>query len=160
VRGVAGTGTIPANRKCSRCKCRWNQRGSEFCATCKPKSQYMEKVLNARQDIQRVINHARHEGALSNDPEISVRAVQAQNGLDLLLEIIRATAQLPQESPGDPMPLIEEGDHSVHACYSNGPYGLRPAIICGCGWSGTEDTWRDVGDAYDDHLKFARGGPR
>jgi predicted small metal-binding protein len=43
-------------------------------------------------------------------------------------------------------------EHGVSACYSNGPDGYRPTIICTCNWSAVEDTWEEVGERYDEHL--------
>lgn len=49
-----------------------------------------------------------------------------------------------------------EIEHGVSACYSNGPDGFRPTIICTCGWSERGDDWQEVGSLYDDHLAEAR----
>ena len=43
--------------------------------------------------------------------------------------------------------------HLVDAFYSNGPGGYQPVMTCSCGWSGHGETWADVGEFYDEHLK-------
>lgn len=39
-----------------------------------------------------------------------------------------------------------------HACYANGPYGLRPYLMCLCGWDVNDNSWESVGQAFDAHL--------
>jgi hypothetical protein len=47
-------------------------------------------------------------------------------------------------------------EHGVSACYSNGPDGYRPTMICTCGWCEVGDTWEEVGELYDAHLDTVR----
>ena len=51
---------------------------------------------------------------------------------------------------------IAEPEHGVEsACYSGGygePY-YQPFIGCSCGWGLRAESWAEVGEAFDAHLK-------
>jgi hypothetical protein len=51
---------------------------------------------------------------------------------------------------------MAEHEHGVEGAYYSGgpgePY-YQPCIECVCGWRMRDESWEEVGRAFDDHLK-------